>query len=111
MHPFPLHKLGSFLSSNSFESTFPRSDKLEKTELNQEAVTCQSTSICIENTTENGSSDQKTDCVAQKRKHSLTDEEKQAIRTERLRKRYERKKQSWKLLEYRDMDALIVASK
>ena len=112
LHSLPLHKLAPLLASQPFESTFPHAENFKTADsnnFNENDSTLeadQHISDCpIDSITNNIKSS------SQKRKLSLTNEEKSAIRAERQQKRFNHQKNAWNLLKSKSMDALVVASK
>lgn len=115
LHSLPLHKLAPILASHTFESTFPH---LENSK-NVDTVTINNSNLDAAATLEpdahlsdsNSMVDEDVQISSRKRKHSLTSEEKSAIRAARQQKRYDHQKRAWDLLTDKNMDALIVSSK
>ncbi|CAK8698319.1 unnamed protein product [Clavelina lepadiformis] len=122
LHSLPLHKLAPLLAGNSFQSTFDESNKTTcESEVPLESNDS-STDIANENNSKHEIAipvdikavenlNEKACNGPLKRKLSLSDKEKTAIRVERQKKRFNHQKAAWELLESRNMDALIVASR
>jgi len=124
LHSFPIHKLDILRRSLNTQSQFDPVDfdlklqqisassaTIESSENGNHASNESNTNANSSEKTDDSNSSEKLKSNPNKRKHTLSNEEKKIVRAQRREKRLGHQKSAWDLMQKQEMDALLIACK